>query len=302
MVDAVSFLNVGQGACVLMASSGASAVVDCPPDGSSSAVTYLSEVLGNPNPPLVIASHRDLDHVGGLAAIIRACGASALMLNRSYGLPTDATRKAKVKAVLRDLFDLIEELSVPYLELSRGQELHVGDLVLKCLWPSQHAINLGTTGWNANRTSLVIRVESSGGAFLVTGDLVDSEVWDFLLREDDLHVDVLMLPHHGGQFPRVAAVLEASDPEHCVFSYGRNNPYEHPNEDTLNTCALRPDARVLCTQVSQHCHSGPLEDPKCAGTVRFDIKDGGLHPHPSVRDHQRTIDQLSSPRSRPKTT
>jgi beta-lactamase superfamily II metal-dependent hydrolase len=242
----------------------------------------------------MIASHRDLDHVGGFPELLRTRGAEMVVLNRGYAMPEAPQEKAKVKAVLRAIFDHIEQHGIPNPGLIRGQEVHVGTTRVRCLWPDQYTVNLGTLGGDPNRGSMVLMVEGDGSRFLLTGDLVHQGTWDRLIQEENLSADFLVVPHHGAATPSLAQLLEATDPSVAVLSFGRYNAYGHPLAQTLETIAARPNCRIMCTEVAGACHQAALGAPACAGTVRFDAS-GPAGVRPDVGQHANVIDTLASP-------
>jgi competence protein ComEC len=290
----VSVLDVGQGSCAIILASDQVGVVDCPPGGAATALAYLDDEFGPGPITIMIASHRDLDHVGGFPELLRNRGADLVVLNRAYAMPESPQEMAKVKAVLYAIIDHIEQHGVGYGELIRGQEVLVGTIRIRCLWPDQATVLRGTLGGDPNQGSMVLMVEADDSKFLLTGDLVHRGTWERLIREEDLTADVLVLPHHGAATPSLAPLLEATDPGVAVLSFGRPNAYGHPVEQTLETVAARPNCRIMCTEVAGACHQSDLGAPACAGTVRFDVT-GGREVRPDIAEHGKVIDTLASP-------
>src|SRR5947208_2490519 len=93
-------VDVGQGNCTVVVSEGKAALVDCPGQGVNSALGAL-DAEGSIGPlDLVVATHRDIDHIAGIPQILTRRGAKELIFNRSYGLPEGKNQRIIVKAII----------------------------------------------------------------------------------------------------------------------------------------------------------------------------------------------------------
>ena len=51
----------------------------------------------------------------------------------------------------------------------------------------------------------------------------------------NLDVDILKVPHHGSKNSNLPEFFDKVSPEYSVFSYGKNNNYGHPSQETVNS-------------------------------------------------------------------
>ena len=181
-------LDVGQGDAVLVQGERAVALVDggwaAPGLGDLGASTVVPALraLGVSSLDLVVASHGDTDHQGGLPAVLRAFPVARLWLPPG-GVPDP---------VFAELVELASRRGVRIEERAQGDsEERIGDLRITPLWPPRD--------WrgSTNDRSLVLRIELAQRRLLLTGDLGGEA--ERALRESgaDLRADVLKVGHHG---------------------------------------------------------------------------------------------------------
>jgi competence protein ComEC len=205
--------DVGQGdAIALPLGSGSGILVDAGPDVG--AVDRCLDRLGITSLPLVLVSHLDADHVGGLA------GAFA---GREVGQVATATL-APSDDRAADFAALVERAGGRRLTLVPGDRRSVGGVTLEVLAPDPRR---ATGGAAANDLSMVVRAEARGLSILLTGDLgADAEA---RLRRSgtDLRADVLKVPHHGSD-DADREFMAATGARLALVSVGADNTYGHP--------------------------------------------------------------------------
>ena len=210
--------DVGQGdALVLPAGPGAGVLVDTGPDVS--AVDRCLDRLGIDTLPLVLLSHLDADHAGGLAGALAG---------RDVGVVATATLSPadhRVGALDR----LVDRAGGTRAVLVPGDRRAVGGVAVDVLAPDPAR---ATAAAAPNDLSMVARVTVHGVRVLFTGDLgADAEAR--LVRDDiDLRADVLKVPHHGSR-DADPAFLAASGARVALISVGAHNTYGHPTATTL---------------------------------------------------------------------
>ena len=214
--------DVGQGdALVLPAGPGAGVLVDTGPDVG--AVDRCLDGLGIDSLPLVLLSHLDADHAGGLAGA---------MAGRAVGVVATATLSpadTRVGALDR----LIRRGGARRAVLVPGDRRTVGGVTVDVLAPDPAR---ATAAASPNDLSMVARVTVHGVSVLFTGDLgADAEAR--LVRDGiDLRADVLKVPHHGSA-DADPAFLAASGARVALISVGADNTYGHPTPKTLRWLA-----------------------------------------------------------------
>ena len=221
----VHFFDVGQGdSALIVTPNGRQTLVDGGPD-SESAARALSRVL----PPwdrsldLVVATHLDADHVGGLLAVLdRYEVGGALVGAPDTSAPlhprwADGLDRSGVRAM---------PLAAGYrLQLDQGVELHVLNPALETL-PAPSS--------DRNNNSVALRLDYGEISFLFTAD-IEEEAERRMLREGGagLKSDVLKVGHHGSRTSSTPAFIQAVEPSLVVVSAGAGNRYGHPHPDVM---------------------------------------------------------------------
>lgn len=225
-------LDVGQGQAVLLTlPDGARWIID---GGGMPSVRFdpgralvLPTVSANRKPALaaVINSHPDLDHVGGLFALLEAVPPAVLLHNGREGGGTVGERWRQA----RDLWEKTGRAR----PLSAGDVLTLGDpalgLRLEVLWPPKEAV------LSSNDASLILRLTRRGqGLALLPGDAEKASLRALLRRGGDISADVLLLPHHGSSGSFLAGLYRAVRPRLVLASCGFGNRYGHPAKTVRN--------------------------------------------------------------------
>lgn len=216
----VAFLDVGQGdAIYIEAPNGNQMLID---GGQSSGA--LLRALGKVMPfwdrsiDLVLATHPDQDHVGGLASVINRLRVGGVVTTENTS--DTGAYSAFEKAILEKRTHRV---------LARTGERFVLDngVVLEILFPSA-----STLGWDANTSSIVARLSYGDESFLFTGDSPQS-IEKYLVAKNggSLNSTVLKLGHHGSRTSSSKEFLSAINPEYAVISAGKDNKYGHPHQE-----------------------------------------------------------------------
>ncbi|RBY76121.1 ComEC/Rec2 family competence protein [Geodermatophilus sp. TF02-6] len=214
--------DVGQGdALVVPTAPGEAVLVDTGPDVG--AVDRCLDRLGIDTLPLVLLTHLDADHAGGLAGALsgRAVGA----------LATGTLSPAEDRADRLD--DAARRAGAQRTVLVPGDRRTVGGATVEVLAPAPEA---ATAAAEANDLSLVVRVTQRGVRVLLTGDLGAEAEARLLTRGVDLRTDVLKVPHHGSA-DADPDFLAATGARVALLSVGVDNPYGHPTAQALSWLA-----------------------------------------------------------------
>jgi competence protein ComEC len=214
--------DVGQGDALLLPTGpGAGVLVDAGPDVG--AVDRCLDRLGIDSLPLVLLSHLDADHVGGLPGALAgrdvgvvATGPLSPADDRAAGLDRLVARSGGDRAVL-----------VP------GDRRTVGPAAIDVLAPAPER---ATASAEPNDLSLVVRVTVRGVRILLTGDLGAEAEAGLVAAGVDLRADVLKVPHHGSG-DADPEFLSASGARLALISVGADNTYGHPTGRLLTWLA-----------------------------------------------------------------
>lgn len=228
----VYFLDVGQGDAIFIDSpTHGRVLID---GGATRAVlSELGDILafGDRRIDVVLATHPDKDHIGGLPEVLARYNVGA------YIEPEVVSESSIDDELERRLV----ERGVPKILAKRGLTVDFGDgSRLVVLFP-----HMDVSGWETNDASVVARLEYGEHTFLLTGDAgIKTEM--LLLGDELIDVDVLKAGHHGSRTSSALAFLQAVTPEYSIISAGKSNSYGHPHIDVLNNLELVGSA-VLST-------------------------------------------------------
>lgn len=227
--------DVGQGdALALSAGPGKAVVVDSGPEPAL-ADRCLRD-LGVRKIPLMVLTHPHLDHVGGLAGVLRGRTVGAVVVSPGRVPEGEAAR------VSRDL----RTRGIPEWVMPVGARWRFADpagtLDLTVLAPLDGRARQGPgEGAIANNASVVLLARWSGakgdtiGSALLAGDL-ETEAQDVLLRQGVPRVEILKVPHHGSS-KQDPAFLAATGARAALISVGAANDYGHPAPLTMRRLA-----------------------------------------------------------------
>ena len=197
-------LDVGQGLAVLLRTQHHALVYDAgaryPSDFDLGEAVVLRSMraLGIAGLDLLVASHADNDHAGGVPAVARAFPAA----ERHSGEP--------------------ERLSLPMAPCVAGQSWNWDGVILRVL-PS------GAASGVSNDRSCVLLIEGRAGRALLTGDIssrIEPAVAGDLPPGPPL---VLCVPHHGSRSSSSASFIQATQPMLALISSGWRHRFRHPH-------------------------------------------------------------------------
>lgn len=248
-------LSVGQGdAAILRTFEGRWIVFDGGPElgpgaGREEIVGALRR-RGGRSVALVVLSHPDVDHLGGLPGLLTSVPVGGV-LDTADPLP---------RAPYARLLAVAEQAGVPWLIARPGTRIHVDDAEVLVLGPDP-AGETDREGrpLTANQTSLVVRVSLAGFRYVNSGDATAVEETHILRSwpRDSLRADLLKVGHHGSRTSTSGEWLAAVRPTVAVISAGRGNRYGHPHPEVvarLNAAHVpvvwRTDRRgTLCIEI-----------------------------------------------------
>lgn len=228
----LSMLNVGQAESMVLQYQSHALVIDVGLPENRSTVNYLA-YCGRQKVDMVLLSHLDKDHAGGLEYLLENCEVGAVGISKSYALLTEEMavnlQLEKVYRSYQKLQALLKKKGIPLTYWQAGDEIAVADLTLKILYPSQEEIPL-----SANDFSFVGELTYGNTELLLTGDIGES-VEKILLERHLTHpVTVLKVAHHGSKYSSSIDFLESVKPRLAIISCGRYNRYGHPSKEIVN--------------------------------------------------------------------
>lgn len=219
---AVSFLDVGQGDAIFIASpTGMQVLIDG--GRNSSVLRELGKVMPATDRTidLVVATHPDADHIGGLIDVLERFTVSHILMTENVS-NTEASKRYQALAAK-------EGATITYAR--RGQTFHLdASTTLSVLYPETDASTS-----ESNASSIVLKLEHGQNSFMLTGD-APKKIEEYLVIRDgaNLASDVLKVGHHGSRTSTSELFLAEVDPRYAVISAGADNRYGHPHVEVTD--------------------------------------------------------------------
>jgi len=224
----VSFLNVGQGDAIFIdAPSGNQLLIDGGP--GQEVLRELSKAMPfyDRSIDVVLASHADQDHVGGLPDVFKKYKVNLFM---ESGVPGESSSYQELEKIVASASSSSDEVGIKKVLARRGMMVDLGDgAILQILFPDRDP-----AGMETNMASVVARLVYGENEFLFTGDSPQT-IEHYLVSLGGLQSDVLKAGHHGSKTSTSAEFVSAISPQYAVISVGKDNKYGHPNKETLDT-------------------------------------------------------------------
>ena len=309
LCETLAVLDVGHGTSVVLFSGNDVAVFDT---GTGSGLLEFIEQQGVTRIGVVVLSHADKDHVGGLVGLLAA---NTVEVERVI-LNTDSLKDSAIWD------DLLYELDARQragriifdTKMTAGDRETLGAVTALVAAPSSYlsAKGPGSTDRSgrrisSNSISAVIRLCNAAGPIaLLTGDLDSVGLEDLLRTGAECDAPVLVFPHHGGGTGAtdvqgyVNRLLARVRPRVVVFSIGRSRGGTPDPAVVRHLRQAAPDARIICTQLSRYCaQSLPVLAPShlspafalgrsdhacCGGTILISLRDA-VEIAPGADDH-----------------
>jgi competence protein ComEC len=208
VTPSVTALDVGQGDAILIQTpSGAAMLIDGGSDPS--AIDRTLRQHGVSRLDIVVATHGDADHVGGLAEVVTSFDVGTLWVS-AHARPSD---------LLTTVLDAASDRSVPVVEVEAGVTASLGEITLEVVSPSRRFAS-------DNDGSIVI-VASAARSVLLPGDI--EAIGQRELQE--LRPDIMVVPHHGSASSDLRWLKNVVG-DIAIVSYG-SNTYGHPDPEIV---------------------------------------------------------------------
>ncbi len=223
----IVFLDVGQGDAVLIEKGSNQILID----GGPSSQKELEE-LGKYIPfwdrtiELVIATHPDQDHIGGLIGVLKNYKVCEEMDNAATG-DSDA---------YKNYLQLIDEKKIDRLRGERGMNIKLAEANLAILYPGKNLVN---NPKDTNADSIVAKMTSGQNSFLFTGDFPTEQDTKIFAAGVDLAATILKVAHHGSKYATSTEFLDRVRPQEAIISVGANNRYGHPAAEVVDKLKTR---------------------------------------------------------------
>ncbi|MVX64110.1 MBL fold metallo-hydrolase [Clostridium chromiireducens] len=217
----VHFIDVDQGDSILIQVNNKNMLIDAgPKSDKNELLNYLSK-LNIEKLDYVIATHPHEDHIGNMSDII-----DSYNVLKFYAPKVQSTTKTFEKMIdslkRKGLKINVIRKDTDSIDLGKNTNVRVFS-------PIDDSYE------NLNNYSSVIKIQYGSTSFLFTGDAEKDVEEKILDNNENISSDVLKVGHHGSSTSTSKAFLNKINPSIGVISVGKDNTYNHPNNETIKS-------------------------------------------------------------------
>ena len=209
----IVFCDVGQGdAAYIRIKNKFDILIDGGPDQSVMSCLGKYMPFYDKKIEMVILSHPEKDHYGGLTYLITRYKVDRLMTG-------------KINFQTKTFVNLLKKITQAKINLISLDQIKIYDILHDRLelFPQKTS--------TINESSMLVFFEENNTKVLFTGD------YDFKVMPANLVIDpvsILKVPHHGSKNGLTEKILKITRPKIAVISVGRNNSYGHPAKKIID--------------------------------------------------------------------
>ncbi|MGM0842310.1 MAG: S-layer homology domain-containing protein [Bacillota bacterium] len=210
------FIDVGQGDSTLLTlTNGKTILVDAGRQSAGEKVVSYLKQAGVDSIDLVVATHPDADHIGGLLDVLNDIPVKKVL----------DSGKTHTSQTYLDYLTLVDQKNIAFEVAKTGQSIQLDPNVqIKVLHADENAKD-------NNEASIVLRATNGCSSVLLAAD-AGYAIEDEMVKNYDVQSTVLRTGHHGSSTSTSAAFVEAVDPSSAILSYGENS-YGHPDSEVV---------------------------------------------------------------------
>ncbi|WP_164670021.1 ComEC/Rec2 family competence protein [Virgibacillus doumboii] len=208
----VHFIDVGQGDSILIETpSDKTILIDGgPPKAGKKVVAFLKEQEVK-KIDLLIATHPDIDHIGGLTEVLKVFEVDRLI---------DSGKLHSTKTYARYISEILRR-RIP-IEIAQNNDLIKIDPHLKI-----RILNTHSGSKDSNASSIALKISYKKIDFLLMAD-IEKEQEKKLIKKYDLQSEILKVAHHGSHTSTFTDFLKEVSPEVAILTYSKKNNFGHP--------------------------------------------------------------------------
>lgn len=215
---AVHFIDVGQGAAqVIVTPNNKVMVIDGGNNSEEKTMVNYLNSLGIKKVDILIGTHPDADHVGGLDAVVDHFDIGQVIM-------------PKVQRDTQTFQSLLNSIAAKGLKVTTAKAgLNVSldpSVTVQMISPVEESSD-------ANEMSAVVKVSYGNHSFLLVGDAGVEIEKTWIQNGVNLQSTVLLVGHHGSDGSTSEAFVNKVKPTYAVIQVGKNS-YGHPTNTILN--------------------------------------------------------------------
>ncbi|WP_051390377.1 ComEC/Rec2 family competence protein [Sediminibacillus terrae] len=218
----VHFIDVGQGDSILIeAPNGRNMLVDGgPPSAAEKVIGYLRE-RNVKKLDLVVATHPDIDHIGGMVEVLSEFEVKHLV---------DSGKLYTTETYFHYL-QQIKKQKIP-VTIAAGEENIVIDPQLTI-----RVLNTQNAFKTNNQSSIALSIRYGRVDFLLMAD-VETIQEQHILDAKHLEAEILKVAHHGSGTSTSFDFIREVRPETAILSYSKANDFGHPVDRVVDYLQL----------------------------------------------------------------
>ena len=214
------FIDVGQGdSSLIITPKGKTILIDAGDEAHAKKVVSYVREQGIEKLDLVIATHPDADHIGGMDKVIKNFDIDV------FAMPDVSAKTNQYKQIQREL----KAKKMKTTRLYQGDEVQIDDDIdFEILSPVK-----GKKYDDTNEYSIVAKIVYKDTSFILMGDATMENEVDIINNVPDIDIDVLKLGHHGSSTSSSDYFITKTSPKIAIISCGKNNKYGHPHQEVM---------------------------------------------------------------------
>ena len=214
------FIDVGQGdSSLIITPKGKTILIDAGDEAHAKKVLSYVREQGIEKLDLVIATHPDADHIGGMDKVIKNFDIDV------FAMPDVSAKTNQYKQIQREL----KAKKMKTTRLYQGDEVQIDDDIdFEILSPVK-----GKKYDDTNEYSIVAKIVYKDTSFILMGDATMENEVDIINNVLDIDIDVLKLGHHGSSTSSSDYFITKTSPKIAIISCGKNNKYGHPHQEVM---------------------------------------------------------------------
>ena len=215
----ITMLDVGQGLSLLVRAYDKYMLYDGGGSSTSSYVVSYLQKRGITKLSAVFVSHYDEDHIAGLIGVLNTITVSNVVCPYYEG----------DTAIYNSFKEKLIASRANVVNPTGGDKFSLGNCDIDVLNPQGH------TEYDDNNSSIVIRITCGSFRCLITGDAEEKAEKEIINRGYEAGAELLVAGHHGSADSSCPEFIRFVGPEYAFISCGKDNPYGHPAQKTLDT-------------------------------------------------------------------
>lgn len=221
-------LDVGQGSAILVSTHRHDLLFDSGPrlggtDAGQRVIYPAMRALAVNRLDAMVASHADMDHIGGLPFILKSIAVDSLYA--SFDAQDWLVRRAKF-SIPAD----VANRELKFVRCEHGQKWIWDQVTFTMLHPQQS----NTVTSKKNDNSCVIHISGAFHSAILPGDISVTQENILVQSNKKLRADVVVVAHHGSATSSSPLFVTQMRARHAIVQSGYLNRFKHPETEIID--------------------------------------------------------------------